>query len=179
LNQLSLHVRYKEKNFGEILKMSLQEAKTFLPPITKIHKILQVLEEVGLDYLHLGQEISSLSGGEAQRLRLARELIKRSTGKTLYLFDEPTIGLHFEDIKKLIAIFRKLTIKGNTVIIIEHNLDILAQADRIIDLGPLGGKKGGELVAQASPEKLINEPKSLTGKYLKEHFNAFYYKDKA
>ncbi len=168
LNSLSLQVKYKGKNLGEILKLSLQEAKGFLPPITKIHKIIQVLQEVGLEYLHLGQEVASLSGGEAQRLRLSRELIKRSTGKTLYLFDEPTIGLHFEDIKKLIAIFKKLTLKGNTVIIIEHNLDILAQADYIIDLGPYGGENGGELIAATTPEELVQNPNSLTGKYLQD-----------
>ena len=174
LNSLSLQVKYKEKNMGEILQLPLQQAQAFLPPITKIHKILKILEDVGLEYLHLGQEIARLSGGEAQRLRLARELIKRSTGKTLYLFDEPTIGLHFEDIKKLINIFRKLILKGNTVVIIEHNLDILAQADHIIDLGPFGGLDGGELVAQGTPEEIANNKASLTGKYLHEHLQKFY-----
>lgn len=170
LNPLSLQVKYKEKNLGELLKMTVEEAKEHMPPIPKLLKIVEVLEQVGLSYLELGQEITTLSGGEAQRLRLSRELIKRSTGKTLYLFDEPTIGLHSDDIKKLVAIFHKLVDQGNTVIIIEHNLDVLAQADEILDLGPKGGHHGGELIAQLTPEDLIKHPRSLTGRYLKELF---------
>jgi excinuclease ABC subunit A len=166
LNPLSLQVKYKDNNLGELLQVSLAEAKDLLPPVPKILKTLEVLEEVGLSYLELGQEIASLSGGEAQRLRLSRELVKRSQGKTLYLFDEPTIGLHSDDIKKLLAIFEKLVNQGNTVIVIEHNLDVLAQADEIIDLGPKGGKYGGTLIAQCPPEKLIQHPTSLTGHYL-------------
>lgn len=169
LNPLSLDVTYKGKNLGQLLRITVEEAKTFLPPIPKITKIIETLESVGLGYLKLGQEIVSLSGGEAQRLRLSRELTKRSTGKTLYLFDEPTIGLHFDDIKKLVKIFQKLVDSRNTVVVIEHNLDILMQADEIIDLGPKGGKHGGEVIAKATPEKLMEDKSSLTGKYLKEH----------
>ncbi len=175
LNPLSLQVKYKDKTLGDILKLSLEEAKDFLPQISKIQKILQVLKDVGLEYLHLGQEIASLSGGEAQRLRLAKELSKRSTGKTLYLFDEPSIGLHWEDIKKLITIFQKLVTAGNTVIIVEHNIDIIAQADYILDLGPFGGSNGGELVASGSPEEITLCKKSLTGNYLKEHLDQLHY----
>lgn len=170
LNPLSLQVKYKEKSLGELLQLSLEEAKERMPPIPKILKILDVLDHVGLSYLELGQEIVSLSGGEAQRLRLSRELIKRSTGKTLYLFDEPTIGLHSDDIKKLLAIFEKLVDQGNTVIVIEHNLDVLAQADEIIDLGPKGGRHGGQIIAQCPPEELIKKTHSLTGHYLKSVF---------
>lgn len=169
LNPLSLEVTYKGKNLGQLLKLTVEEAKNFLPPIPKIIKIIEVLESVGLGYLELGQEIVSLSGGEAQRLRLGKELTKRSTGKTLYIFDEPTIGLHFDDIQKLIKIFQTLVDQKNTLIVIEHNLDILLQADEIIDLGPKGGKEGGKIVAQATPEDLMKHSTSLTGKYLKEH----------
>lgn len=167
LNPVSLQVKYKDKNLGELLHFSIEEVKTYLPPIPKITKIVDVLESVGLGYLELGQEIVSLSGGEAQRLRLSKELIKRSTGKTLYLFDEPTIGLHPEDIKKLISIFHSLVKQGNTVIIIEHNLDVIAQADEVIDLGPYGGDLGGSLVAKCTPEALARHPSSVTGRYLK------------
>jgi len=173
LNPVSLQIKYKEKNLGELLQLSIDESILYLPPIPKLIKIIDVLQKVGLGYLQLGQEIATLSGGEAQRLRLSRELIKRSTGKTLYLFDEPTIGLHSDDIQKLIAIFHQLVNQGNTVIIIEHNLDILAQADEIIDLGPKGGKHGGKLIAQLTPEKLINHPLSFTGKYLKALLSSF------
>ncbi|MEI8300088.1 MAG: excinuclease ABC subunit UvrA [Chlamydiota bacterium] len=168
LNPVSLQVKYKDKNLGELLKLSLEEAKTALPPIPKVLKILEVLDQIGLSYLELGQEIASLSGGEAQRLRLSRELIKRSTGKTLYLFDEPTTGLHSDDIKKLLTIFHKLVDQGNTVILIEHHLDVIAQADEIIDLGPKGGTNGGHLIAQATPENLLKNTTSLTGKYLED-----------
>lgn len=167
LNPLSLKVTYKGKNFGQLLKLTIQEATTFLPPIPKLQAILETLISIGLGYLTLGQEIQSLSGGEGGRIRLARELSKRDTGKTLYLFDEPTIGLHSDDIAKLLPIFQALVDKGNTVIIIEHNLDILRASDYLIDLGPGPGASGGSLVATGTPEQLAKHPSSLTGKYLK------------
>lgn len=167
LNPLSLQVKTRGKHFGHILEMTVEEALNWIAPIPKVIKILETLISVGLGYLKLGQPIATLSGGEAQRLRLARELAKRSLGKTLYLLDEPTIGLHSEDIVKLLKIFHALVEKGNTVIIIEHNLDILANADYLIDLGPGAGIYGGEIVTQGTPEEVIKHPTSYTAKYLK------------
>lgn len=166
LNPLSLKVTYKGKNFGQLLKLTLEDALNFLPPIPKMQTAIETLLSVGLGYLTLGQEIQSLSGGEAGRLRLSRELSKRGTGKTLYLFDEPTIGLHSDDIAKLLPIFHSLVDKGNTVVIIEHNLDILRVADHIIDLGPGAGAAGGSLIATGTPQEIAQNPKSYTGKYL-------------
>ncbi|MBM3191105.1 MAG: excinuclease ABC subunit UvrA [Chlamydiae bacterium] len=166
LNPLSLQVKYQGRNLGELLKCSVEEAKTLFPSIPKVQKILAVLESIGLGYLELSQELVSVSGGEAQRLRLSKELTKRSTGKTLYLLDEPTTGLHMEDIKKLLTLLHRLVDQGNTVILIEHHLDVIAQADDIIDLGPKGGSEGGYLIAQGPPEALIHNPLSLTGHYL-------------
>lgn len=166
LNPLSLKVRYKGKNLGELLSLSLTEVKEFLPPIPQLIKGIDTLVEVGLGYLKLGQEIATLSGGEAGRLRLSRELAKRSTGKTLYLFDEPTIGLHSDDIAKLLPIFHKLVDKGNSVIIIEHNLDVIQSADYLIDLGPGGGCQGGEIVTVGTPEEVAKHPTSYTASYL-------------
>ena len=166
LNPLSSKITYKGKNLGQLLKLTVQEATTFFPPLPKLQKSLETLISVGLGYLTLGQGIQSLSGGEAGRMRLSRELSKRSTGKTLYLFDEPTIGLHFDDIAKLLPIFHALVDKGNTVIIIEHNLDILHHADYLIDLGPDAGEKGGNLVAAGTPEEVATHPSSYTARYL-------------
>ncbi|HEY2811212.1 MAG TPA: excinuclease ABC subunit UvrA [Rhabdochlamydiaceae bacterium] len=169
LNPLSLKVTYKGKHLGHILQMNVEQALDFLPPIPKVVRILETLISVGLGYVQLGQEIATLSGGEAQRLRLVRELAKRSKGHTLYLFDEPTVGLHTDDIAKLLKIFESLIQKGHTVLIIEHNLDILSCADHIIDMGPGSGERGGAIVATGSPEEIVQNPASLTGKYLKEH----------
>ena len=169
LNPLSSKVTYKGKNLGQLLKLTVQEATTFLPPIPKLQKILDTLISVGLGYLTLGQEIQSLSGGEAGRIRLSRELNKRATGKTLYLFDEPTIGLHADDIAKLVPIFHTLVDQGNTVIIIEHNLDIMCNADHIIDLGPEAGDQGGTLVAEGPPEIVAKHPSSHTSRYLAQN----------
>lgn len=166
LNPLSLKVTYKGKNLGELLKLTVEDALEFLPPIPKLIKTLKTLISVGLGYLTLGQEIQSLSGGEAGRMRLARELSKRETGKTLYLFDEPTIGLHSDDIAKLLPIFRALVEKGNTVVIVEHNLDILKAADHIIDMGPGAGEGGGEVIAVGTPLEIKKAKGSYTGKYL-------------
>ncbi len=169
LNPLSLKVTTKGKHLGHILQMTVEEALSFLPPIPKAVRILDTLLSVGLGYVQLGQEIATLSGGEAQRLRLVRELAKRSQGHTLYLFDEPTVGLHADDIVKLLNIFHRLIEKGHTVLIIEHNLDVIASADYIIDMGPGSGSKGGAIVASGTPEEIASNPASLTGQYLNRH----------
>ncbi len=168
LNPLSLKVLYKGKTFGELLSLTVDEAKDWLPPIPKLMKIIETLISVGLGYLTLGQSTVSLSGGEAGRLRLTRELAKKQTGQTLYLFDEPSTGLHSSDIEKLMMIFHTLVNKGNTVIIIEHQLDIIANADYIIDLGPEGGLQGGRVVAEGTPEQIISSKKSYTATYLRK-----------
>lgn len=144
LNPVSLEVRYKGKHFGEVLQMNVDEALGWFSSIPKIAKKLETLISVGLNYLQLGQELASLSGGEAQRLRLSRELAKKENGKTLYLIDEPTVGLHPEDVAKLLKIFHGLADKKNTLVIIEHNIDVIVNADYIIDLGPDAGDEGGE-----------------------------------
>jgi excinuclease ABC subunit A len=168
LNPLSLKVAFKGKNMGEVLKMTADEAKAFFSVIPKLSRVLDTLIAVGLGYVKLGQEIATLSGGEMQRLKLSRELSKRSSGKTLYLFDEPSIGLHSEDIARLIPIFAALADKGNTVIMVEHNLDLMAASDYIIDIGPLAGDKGGDLVAAGTPEELAKHPSSHTARYIRE-----------
>jgi len=168
LNPLSLTIHFKGKHLGQILQMNVQEAREFLDAFPKIVKILDTLIAVGLDYLQLGQEISTLSGGEQQRIRLSRELAKRSTGKTLYLFDEPTIGLHSDDIVKLLKIFHELVDRGNTLVLIEHNLDVMASADTIFDLGPGAGLQGGYLIAQGTPEEISKNKHSVTGRFLKD-----------
>jgi excinuclease ABC subunit A len=150
--------------------MTVEELKIWDIPIPKIARLLDLLISVGLGYLKLNQEVVSLSGGEAQRLRLSRELAKRSSGRTLYLLDEPTTGLHSEDILKLLPIFQALVEKGNSLFIIEHNLDIMATADYIIDLGPEAGEKGGKIVAVGTPEEVAKNKNSHTGKYLAAHF---------
>lgn len=169
LNPLALQVTFKDKHFGELLKLSVEQARDFFQAIPKITKILDTLIAVGLPYLNLGQEIVSLSGGESQRLRLSCELAKRSTGKTLYLFDEPSIGLHSSDIEKIIPIFQNLVDKGNTVILIEHHLDLIAQCDYIIDIGPGPGPQGGNVVCIGTPEEVAKHPLSRTAPFLKEH----------
>ncbi|MFA6536766.1 MAG: excinuclease ABC subunit A, partial [Patescibacteria group bacterium] len=150
-----------------ILEMTIAEAKEFFRDIPFIYDKLKMLSEVGLDYLTLGQSATTLSGGEAQRIRLSKELAKHSTTKTLYLLDEPTTGLHYEDVKKLIEVLQRLVYQGNTVMIIEHNLDVIKCADWLIDLGPEGGDKGGELVKAGTPEELAQYGPSWTGKYLR------------
>lgn len=170
LSPLSLSITYKGKNLGQLLQMSVREAKETLPPIPKVHRILDRLIAVGLDYVALSQETQTLSGGEGGRLRLSRELAKRTKEHTLYLFDEPTTGLHPDDIAKILPIFHALVDKGNTLIIIEHNLDILVNADYIIDIGPEAGEKGGQIVAKGTPEEIAKEKNSYTGKYIKKFF---------
>ena len=148
--------------------MTVEDALSFFDQIPAIKKKLQTLYDVGLGYITLGQSATTLSGGEAQRIKLAKELSKRSTGKTLFILDEPTTGLHFHDIKLLLKVLHRLKEQGNTIIVIEHNLDVIKTADWIIDLGPEGGSQGGQLIANGSPEKVAKDKKSFTGKYLKE-----------
>ncbi len=167
LNPMALEITLKGKHLGQILEMSAEEAREWLPPIPKVGRILDTLIEVGLGYLTLGQPIQTLSGGEAQRLRLSRELAKWNRGKTLYLFDEPTIGLHPDDTAKLLKIFHTLADAGHTLIVIEHNVDVIAHADHVIDLGPGAGSAGGRLVASGTPEELAAHPTSCTAPYLK------------
>lgn len=150
----TLRVRYKGKSIADVLAMSAEEALGFFENIPQVKDKLQVLNDVGLGYLKLGQSATTLSGGEAQRIKLARELSKRSTGKTLYILDEPSTGLHFDDIRKLLGILHRLVDQGNTVVVIEHNLDIICSADHLIDLGPEGGKAGGKILASGTPERI-------------------------
>ncbi|MEI6242591.1 MAG: excinuclease ABC subunit UvrA, partial [Chlamydiota bacterium] len=171
LQPLSLEITYQGKHLGQILEMTVDEASQFFIPFPKIVRKLQMLQETGLGYIKLNQDMSSLSKGEAERIRLSRELSKRSSGKTLYLFDEPSTGLHSYDIEKLVRLFHRLADKNNTLLIIEHNLDIIAQADQIFDLGPAGGENGGRLVVQGTPEEVIKHKTSLTARYLKKHFH--------
>ena len=164
----TLAVRYKGKNINDVLEMPINEAYEFFKPIPKIAQKLKALLDVGLGYVHLGQSAVTLSGGESQRMKLAAELFRSATGNTLYILDEPTTGLHFEDIKVLLGVLQRLVDQGNTVLIIEHNLDILKSVDWIIDMGPEGGERGGRVVAQGTPEDLALDPESVTGIYLKE-----------
>ena len=166
-NKETLDIRYKGKNIAEVLEMTVSEALQFFSSIPHIKQKLEVLEDVGLGYLQLGQPASTLSGGEAQRVRLSKELGKKSTGNTLYLLDEPTTGLHFVDIQRLLNVINSLVDSGNTVIIIEHNLDVIKSADYIIDLGPEGGEEGGKIVAEGTPEEVSMNPDSYTGKFLR------------
>ncbi len=170
-NRETLEVRYKGKSISDVLDMTVEEALKFFENIPSIKNKVQALHDVGLDYIKLGQPATTLSGGEAQRVKLAAELSKKSTGKTIYLLDEPTTGLHMYDIKKLIAILNRLVEAGNTVVVIEHNLDVIKSADYIIDLGPEGGSGGGKIVAQGTPEEVAKVEKSYTGKYLKKMLN--------
>jgi len=167
-NQETLQVKYKGKSIFDILEMTFNQSVDFFDSIPNIRRKLNILKEVGLGYLKLGQPSTTLSGGEAQRIKISAELMKKDTGKTLYIFDEPTTGLHFHDIKVLLNIITRLLEKGNTVIIIEHNLDIIKYADYVIDMGPEGGNKGGYIVAEGSPEEIVKNKNSLTGKYLSE-----------
>ena len=169
-NRETLEIRYKGKSISDILNMSVSDACSFFSPIPKIANKLKTLEDVGLGYIRLGQSSTTLSGGESQRIKLASELSKRDTGKTLYILDEPTTGLHFEDIRVLLNVLNKLVDKGNTIIIIEHNMDVIKQVDYIIDMGPEGGKKGGEIIDYGSPKEIIKNNKGYTAKYLSKEF---------
>lgn len=167
-NREALEIEYNGKNIAEALDMSVEEGVLFFSAIPSIHAKLETLRRVGLGYVKLGQPAPTLSGGEAQRVKLAGELSRRDTGRTLYILDEPTTGLHFEDAQKLLTVLHALVEKGNTVLVIEHNLDMLRNADWIIDLGPEGGAKGGELVAEGTPEEIAKVKKSYTGQWLKK-----------
>lgn len=171
LNPISLEIKYKNKHIGHILELTLEEAKDFFESFPNLTKKIDVLLEVGLGYLKLGQELQTLSGGEAQRLKLARELAKKRSNKTLYILDEPTIGLHYIDIENLLKIFHKLADKNNTLVIIEHNLDLIANADYIIDIGRDAGEKGGEVIAIGTPEEIIKNKNSYTATFLKTHLS--------
>ena len=167
-NRETLEVKYRDHNIYDVLDMSVAEALKFFENIPSVHRKLMTLDEVGLDYIKLGQPSTELSGGEAQRVKLASELSKRSTGRTLYILDEPTTGLHFADVDKLLAVLQKLTDMGNTVVVIEHNLDVIKQADHIIDLGPDGGDRGGQIVAEGTPEEVAACERSYTGHFLRK-----------
>ena len=168
-NQETLNITYRGKTIADVLGMSIEEAKDFFQNHKKIHRTLETLDGIGLGYIKLGQSSTTLSGGEAQRMKLSRELSKATRGHCLYVLDEPTTGLHFHDIKVLMAAINKLVDQGHSVVIIEHNLDVIKSADHIIDLGPEGGKHGGEIVAKGTPEEIVKNKRSLTGKYLKKH----------
>ena len=166
-NRETLEIRYKGKSIADILDMTIEDAAEFFKAVPSIRDKMETLKDVGLSYIKVGQPATTLSGGEAQRVKLSKELSKRSTGKTLYILDEPTTGLHFEDVRKLLEVLHKLVDQGNTVIVIEHNLEVIKTADYLIDIGPEGGHKGGRIIATGTPEDIIKEKKSFTGKYLK------------
>ena len=166
-NRETLEVRYKGKNIADVLQMTVEEAVEFFRPIPKIFRKLETLLDVGLGYIRMGQPATTLSGGEAQRIKLAAELSKRSTGSTFYILDEPTTGLHFEDVEKLLGVLNRLVDQGNTVLVIEHNLDVIKTADWVIDLGPEGGNGGGKVVAMGTPEEVAAVEGSWTGRYLR------------
>ena len=167
-NAEALEIHYKERTIADVLEMTVSEAKDFFSDVPAIFEKLGVLDEVGLGYIRLGQPANTLSGGEAQRVKLATELSRRATGRTLYILDEPTTGLHFDDIKRLLLVLQELVNKGNSVLVIEHNLDVIKSADWIIDMGPDGGVRGGKLVAEGTPQDLVKIKASVTGQYLKK-----------
>ena len=167
-NREALEVRYKGKTISDVLEMTVDESLEFFENIPVIANKMKTLQEVGLGYIRLGQPATTFSGGEAQRIKLATELARRSTGKTLYILDEPTTGLHSDDVGRLLSILQKLVDGGNSMIIIEHNLDVIKSADYIIDMGPEGGQGGGRVVAMGTPEEVSKNPKSVTGEYLKK-----------
>ena len=167
-NRETLQVKYKGKNISDVLEMTVDEACEFFKPISSIYNKIKTLQEVGLGYIKLGQSSTTLSGGEAQRVKLATELSKRATGKTLYILDEPTTGLHSYDVDKLCLVLQRLREAGNTVLIIEHNLDVIKLADYIVDLGPEGGNGGGPVVAVGTPEEVAKNANSHTGRFIKK-----------
>ena len=168
-NQETLNIRYKKKNIADILDMTIDESVEFFDAIPSLKRKLGTLQAVGLGYIKLGQSATTLSGGEAQRIKLAAELSKIPKGHTVYILDEPTTGLHLADIKQLLKVLMKLRDKGNTVLVIEHNLDVIKCADYIIDMGPEGGDDGGKVIAQGTPEEVAKMKKSYTGQYLKDY----------
>jgi excinuclease ABC subunit A len=166
-NREALEVTFRGKNIAEVLDMTVDQALPFFEPFPKVRTKLQTLRDVGLGYIRLGQPATTLSGGEAQRVKLSTELSRRATGKTLYILDEPTTGLSFEDVNALLRVLHRLVDAGNTVVVIEHQLDVVKSADHIIDLGPLGGARGGEIVAEGTPEEVAQAEHSSTGQYLR------------
>ena len=167
-NRETLEVKYKDKSIADVLDMTVDEAHKFFDAIPSIRNRLELLQKVGLGYIHLGQQATTLSGGEAQRIKVSKELSRRATGKTLYILDEPTTGLHFEDINRLLKVLHTLVEQGNSVVVIEHNLDVIKTADYIIDIGPEGGDGGGRIIAQGTPEQVAKVKESYTAKYLKQ-----------
>jgi excinuclease ABC subunit A len=161
-----LEIRFRNKSIADVLDMTVEEGREFFKAVPVIREKLATLERVGLGYIHLGQQATTLSGGEAQRVKLAKELSRRATGRTVYILDEPTTGLHYDDVRKLLEVLHALVDQGNTVIVIEHNLDVIKTADWIIDLGPEGGAKGGRTVAAGTPEDVAAVAESYTGQYL-------------
>jgi len=168
-NRETLEIKYRDKSISDVLDMTVDEALVFFEAMPAVKEKLLTLSQVGLGYIHLGQRATTLSGGEAQRVKLSKELSRHATGKTLYILDEPTTGLHFEDVRKLLEVLHRLVDQGNTVVVIEHNLDVIKTADWIIDIGPEGGEKGGQVVATGSPEVIAEVPESYTGYYLKSY----------
>jgi excinuclease ABC subunit A len=166
-NRETLEVKFKGRSIADVLDMTVEDAAEFFKAVPGIRDKMAMLVEVGLGYIKVGQQATTLSGGEAQRVKLAKELSRRSTGQTLYILDEPTTGLHFEDVRKLLEVLHALVAQGNSVVVIEHNLDVIKTADWIIDLGPEGGVKGGEVLVTGTPETVAAEPRSYTGAYLK------------
>jgi excinuclease ABC subunit A len=166
-NDATLRIRYRSRNIKEILDLTVDEAVELFAVHRRIVRILQTLQEVGMGYVHLGQPATTLSGGEAQRIKLSRELARRDTGRTLYVLDEPTTGLHFDDVRKLLVVLQRLVDQGNSVVVIEHNLDVVQSADWVIDMGPGGGDEGGRIVAVGTPEQVASSRSSETGRYLK------------
>ena len=167
-NRETLDIQYKGKNICEVLDLTVEDALVFFDAIPVLKRKLQTLVDVGLSYITLGQGATTLSGGEAQRIKLAKELSKRDTGQTIYILDEPTTGLHFHDVQQLLQVIHRLRDHGNTLIVIEHNLDVIKTADWIVDLGPEGGNKGGQIIAAGTPEEVMAQTQSYTGQYLKE-----------
>ena len=167
-NQEALEIKWHDKNISQVLQMTVDEAAEFFDSIPKIAVKLRTLQEVGLGYIKIGQPATTLSGGEAQRVKLATELSRRATGRTLYILDEPTTGLHSDDVKRLLEVMQKLVDAGNTMIVIEHNLDVIKSADYIIDMGPEGGLDGGRVIAKGTPEEVAANPTSFTGQYLQK-----------
>ena len=167
-NRETLEIKFKNKSIADVLDMTVEDAQEFFQAVPAIREKMDALMQVGLGYIKVGQQATTLSGGEAQRVKLSKELSRRSTGKTLYILDEPTTGLHFEDVKKLLEVLHELVEQGNSVVVIEHNLDVIKTADWIIDIGPEGGDGGGEIVATGTPEDVAQVDRSHTGRYLKD-----------
>ena len=166
-NRETLEVKFKGKSIADVLDMTVEEAKGFFDAVPSIREKMETLDRVGLSYIHVGQQANTLSGGEAQRIKLSKELSRRATGRTLYILDEPTTGLHFADVEKLLEVLHELVEQGNTVVVIEHNLEVIKTADWIVDLGPEGGDGGGEIVAFGTPEDIARSKRSYTGAFLK------------